>query len=91
MAKDSEVSLAQALNVFVDHLHLSAEALEALVDKIEGGDALDHRRNQDTIMEFGMIPPAIQNGDGGGDDFMYLEGSRLLMENSSIPIEMEGT
>ncbi len=81
---NESASFAQALNLFVDHLHLSAEALEALLEHMPE----DNRRRQDTIMEFGLVPPVT--GSGGNDAAMYLEGSQIFMEGTDTPILTEG-
>lgn len=88
--KDKE-ALAQALNIFVEHMHLSADVLESLVTKLEGPiDPADNRRRQDTVMEFGVLPPLTEQAEEGGSDFnLYLEGSQMALENSSTPIELE--
>lgn len=82
---NEQVGLAQALNLFVEHLHLSAEALESLIDAMPE----DNRRRQDTIMEFGLVPP-VADGGGGDDTALYLEGSQMFLENSTTPILTEG-
>lgn len=78
-----------ALDVFIDHMRLSADALETLMEKLRGDTPEDMRRGQDTIMEFGFLPATNATGNGPAEGDFLLEGSKILTEGPGVPFGLE--